>query len=66
MASVKEQFALTNDQQIAYLRRLIDDMRLDLSEIRSVLNTHVHGGVSTGAGNSGAPTTTVGPLRTTE
>jgi len=66
MASVREVYSSLNDQQIWQLRIAIDDIRRDLESLRSVFNAHVHGGVTTGAANSGASTTTVPVLRTRE
>lgn len=43
---------------------LLTDMRADLETLRVQLNTHVHSGVTAGAGNTGAPTTTVAALTT--
>lgn len=43
---------------------LLTDMRTDLETLRVQVNTHVHSGVTTGASNSGAPTTTIASLTT--
>lgn len=66
MASIKERFGATNDSQIAELRAIVDDILRDLTAIRSAFNAHVHSGVTTGGGNSGAPTSSIPVLRTTE
>lgn len=66
MASIKERYSAVNNRQIEELRAILNDIRLDLAELRSVVNSHVHGGVTSGGANSGAPTTTVGALRTVE
>lgn len=66
MASIKERFGATNDSQIAELRAIVDDILRDLTAIRTAFNAHVHSGVATGGANSGAPTSSIPVLRTTE
>jgi len=46
------------------LYMLLTDMRSDLETLRVFCNTHVHGGVTTGAGNTAVPTTTISSLTT--
>lgn len=66
MASVTRSLnALPTRRDTAALQPLIDDVRRDLDSLRTVLNTHVHSGITAGAANSGAPTTTAGALLTT-
>jgi hypothetical protein len=46
-------------QSIDDLYRALRDVQADLEQLRALLATHVHSGVTTGAGNSGAPTVTI-------
>jgi predicted DNA-binding protein len=43
---------------------LLEAIRTDLEALRSLLNTHVHSGVTAGGANTGAPTTTIASLET--
>jgi len=43
---------------------LLEAIRTDLETLRAQLNSHVHSGVTAGAANTGAPTTTVASLET--
>lgn len=43
---------------------LLEAMRTDLETLRAQLNSHVHSGVTAGAANTGAPTSTVASLET--
>lgn len=66
MASVNRQLnALPTRRDTAALQPLIDDIRLDLDALRTLLNTHVHSGITAGAANSGVTTTLAAALRTT-
>jgi hypothetical protein len=66
MASVSKQVnALPSKREVAALRALVEDMRLDLDALRTQLNAHVHSGVTAGGANTGAPTTSAAALRTT-
>lgn len=66
MASVIRQLnAMPGHRDTGALFPLIDDIRLDLDALRTLLNTHVHSGVTAGAGNTGVTTTLATALRTT-
>lgn len=48
-----------SNQSIDDLYRLFREIQADLEQLRALLATHIHSGVTTGAGNSGAPTVTI-------
>jgi len=48
------------------IRQLFNSILLDLAALRTALNAHTHGGITTGAGTSGvANASTMGTLNTT-
>lgn len=46
-------------QSIDDLYRLFREVQADIEQLRALLATHVHSGVTVGAGNTGAPTVTI-------
>lgn len=56
--------AIADHEAAQELRFLIDSLRADVEAIRVQLNTHIHSGVTVGAGNTAAPTTTIAALNT--
>lgn len=58
--SVKQRFgAMPAALKVRQLQALIAALQQDVELLRAQLNTHVHSGITTGASNSGAPTTTI-------
>lgn len=54
---------LTSDE----IRQLLNSVLTDLAALRTALNAHTHGGISTGAGTSGvANASTMGALNTVQ
>lgn len=63
--SVRQRTNRMSDQRESReIYMLIEALRLDLEALRVLLNTHVHSGVTTGGGNTGAPTSTIAALNT--
>lgn len=63
--SVKQRISgLTSSLDKQELFQLVDSLRTDLETLRVQLNTHVHGGVTVGAGSTAVPTTTIASLNT--
>lgn len=63
--SIKQRMrAVPSDVTARELFALYNAILVDLAAIRTLLNTHVHGGVTVGAGNTGVPTTTAAALQT--
>ena len=54
---------LTSDE----IRQLLNSVLTDLAALRTALNAHTHGGISTGAGTSGVTNaSTMGALNTVQ
>lgn len=53
---------IANRPDIDELRPLLVSILTDLAALRTLLNTHVHSGVTVGAGNTGVPTVTAAAL----
>jgi hypothetical protein len=54
---------LTSDE----IRQLLNSVLTDLAALRTALNAHTHGGITTGAGTSGvANASTMGALNTVQ
>lgn len=63
--SIKQRLqAVPSDITARELAALYNTILVDLAAIRTLLNTHVHSGVTVGAGDTGAPTTTAAALQT--
>lgn len=64
--SIKVRMAQVPDELTSReIRALFDTILTDLAALRTAVNTHTHGGVTTGAGTSGAPNAnTAGALTT--
>ena len=60
--SIKERTARGQQPTMRELRALLNSILVDLAALRSLLNTHVHSGVTAGGANTGAPTTTAAAL----
>jgi hypothetical protein len=61
MAAVPD--LLTSDE----IRQLLNSVLTDLAALRTALNAHTHGGITTGSGTSGvANASTMGTLNTTQ
>lgn len=63
--SIKQRMsAVPSDITARELAALYNAILVDLAAIRTLLNTHVHSGVTAGGANTGAPTTTAAALQT--
>jgi len=64
--SVKQRVVggMSPGQSNYHLYQLIVAIQADLVALQTQLNTHVHSGITTGASNSAAPTTTLATLNT--
>lgn len=65
--SINQRLAFVPDDLTSgELRALLQSILLDLAALRTALNAHTHGGVTTGAGSTGvANASTMGTLNTT-
>ena len=58
--------AMPDDLTAQELQFLLQSILTDLTAIKTAINTHTHGGITTGSGTSGAANAnTVGTLNTT-
>jgi hypothetical protein len=59
--------AIPDDLTAAELQLLLTSMLTDLAALRTALNAHTHGGITTGSGTSGvANASTMGTLNTVQ
>jgi len=57
---------ISDDFAANEIRTLLQSILIDLAALRTALNAHTHGGITTGAGTSGvANASTMGTLNTT-
>jgi hypothetical protein len=56
--------ALAQHVDAEQLYKLLTQIQADLAALRAQVNAHVHSGVTAGAANTGAPTTTLASLNT--
>ena len=57
---------ISDDFAANEIRALLQSILIDLAALRTALNAHTHGGITTGAGTSGvANASTMGTLNTT-
>jgi hypothetical protein len=65
--SINQRLAAAPDDLTAQeIAAVLQSILVDLAALKTAVNTHTHGGITTGAGTSGAPNAnTMGTLNTT-
>lgn len=62
--TLRTQGSMQPHMDVFHLYKLVTAVQADLAALQAQVNTHIHSGVTTGAGNTGAPTTTLATLNT--